>query len=143
MLAGRLGPPEMTVGVLKSRLQAAVKQDGVTTFVLDGFPRALKPAQLFEEHVAPIYRVLVLDYAEETTTARLEARARFDDVAGAANLAERMRTYREDTAQVIEAFEALDKVVHIDADRDVEAVWWDVRKAVADLLGEHAPPCEL
>ncbi|KAK4621954.1 Uridylate kinase [Fulvia fulva] len=145
MTAGRVGPPHLTVGLLKKRILAAMER-GIQTFVLDGtglifttnksvadedpgWARNTDQCTYLEREIAPVKKVIVLECGDEVLMQRLAAaqRDRFDD--NADNIQRRIDTFRETTSKVIDAFEAAGKVTRIDGERDVEAVH-------RELLGE-------
>ncbi|KAI1346457.1 adenylate kinase-domain-containing protein [Xylaria sp. FL0043] len=119
MRAGTVGPKEVTIGILKSHMLEA-SQKGISLFVLEGFPRNLEQAQYFEEMIAPIEMVIVLDCPDDVLIDRLLPRGRFDDKLE--NIRNRIRTFRETTSQVIKVYEDRGKVQTIKADSSIEAV---------------------
>ncbi len=74
MDSGELVPDEVTIGIVKERLeQAGTKRRG---FVLDGFPRNVAQAQALSDYLAPqdIHLVIDLEVATEVVLKRLAAR---------------------------------------------------------------------
>jgi adenylate kinase family enzyme len=96
-------PKEVTIGLLKNAMAAAPQS---TTFLIDGFPRAMDQAVAFEDSVQRCDFVLFLECPEETMEARLlkrgETSGRADD--NAESIKKRFRTYVEQTMPVIEYF---------------------------------------
>ncbi|KAI1114995.1 adenylate kinase-domain-containing protein [Nemania sp. NC0429] len=119
MRAGTVAPKEITTPILKFHMLAASRQ-GTDLFVLDGFPRSLEQAQFFEETVAPIKFVMVLECPDTILVDRLLPRERFDDTLE--NIHKRLRTFHETTSEVIDLFRNQGRVKRINADNDVEAV---------------------
>lgn len=119
MRAGTVAPKEITIPILKSHMLAASRQ-GMDLFILDGFPRNLEQAQLFEETVAPIEFIIVLECPDAILTDRLLSRERFDD--NLENIQKRLRTFHETTSEVINLFRGRGKVRTINADDNVESV---------------------
>jgi adenylate kinase len=72
---GRLVPDEITIGVVRERLEAA---DCATGFLLDGFPRNLVQAEALDRIVASadcaLDAAVVIEVAEETSLRRLTGR---------------------------------------------------------------------
>lgn len=66
MKEGKLVPMEITVGLLK----VAMEKAGAQRFLLDGFPRALDQAALFEEKVGMCNKVLFFDCQLNTMKVR-------------------------------------------------------------------------
>ena len=74
MDAGELVPDEVTIGIVKERLeQAGTKRRG---FVLDGFPRNVAQAQALADFLAPqdVHLVIDLEVPQEVVLKRLAAR---------------------------------------------------------------------
>lgn len=74
MDAGELVPDEITIGIVKERLeQAGTKRRG---FVLDGFPRNVEQAQSLSDYLAPqdIHLAIDLEVPTEVVLKRLAAR---------------------------------------------------------------------
>ncbi|KAI0426836.1 adenylate kinase-domain-containing protein [Xylaria sp. FL1042] len=142
MRVGTVGPKEVTVGILKSHILEAA-QRGTKLFVLDGFPRNLEQAQYFEETIAPIELVIVLECPDNVLIDRLLPRGRFDD--NLENICKRIRTFRETTSQVISFYEDKGKVKTIKAEGTIQAVTMQIarlledreRRALGDLLIQH------
>ncbi|KAK3677290.1 hypothetical protein LTR78_002828 [Recurvomyces mirabilis] len=120
MLAGRVGPKELTVGIVKQHIEEAIRK-GVCTFVLDGFPRSLDQCEYFENQIAPVRQIIVLDCPEEVLAQRLGSRGRFDDTT-ADNVSKRMKTFQKATGKVVELFASKQKLATINADQDMDAV---------------------
>ncbi|KAI3325392.1 adenylate kinase [Xylariaceae sp. AK1471] len=120
MRAGTVGPKEVTVGILKSHILEK-SRSGIDLFILDGFPRNLEQAQYFEEIIAPIELVIVLECPDDILIDRLLPRRRFDD--NLENIRKRLRTFHETTSQVIAFFGGKDKVKTIQADDSIVAVY--------------------
>lgn len=57
MREGKLVPTELTVRLLR----AAMQRNAATKFLIDGFPRALDQAHLFEQDIKPPDLVIYLD----------------------------------------------------------------------------------
>jgi len=68
---GNLVPPEVITDVIKERIQ---KDDCKKGFILDGFPRNLKQAELFGEKMNEIDHIIELDAPKELLIHRLTGR---------------------------------------------------------------------
>ncbi|KAI0905764.1 adenylate kinase-domain-containing protein [Ustulina deusta] len=119
MRAGTVGPKEVTIGILKSHMLEA-SQRGTDLFVLDGFPRNLEQARYFEETIAPIELIIVLECPDTVLVDRLLPRRRFDD--NLENIRKRIGTFRETTSHVITCYQDRGKVKTIKADDTIETV---------------------
>ncbi|KAF2810684.1 P-loop containing nucleoside triphosphate hydrolase protein [Mytilinidion resinicola] len=120
MECGRSGPKEINIGILQSHIQEAYAK-GVRTFFLDGFPRRLDLAEYFEEHVAPVSLVLVLECPRKVMMLRALRRRR-NERDNVDNTNKRINTFEEKTVDAIRKYEAAGKVVRVQADADVPTV---------------------
>jgi UMP-CMP kinase len=93
-----------------------------------GFPRKLDTAEYFEGLVTPFACVLVLECPVEVLQARLLQRRRADD--DAKTVRKRVETYNVTTKVVLDKYEAEGKVVRVGADKEVEVVAEEVRRAL-------------
>jgi adenylate kinase len=136
LAAGELVPDELTVELIRERLQ---QPDAEAGFVLDGFPRTLGQAAALDELLAGLGRaldaVLYFDLADEVATARLVGRAadegRADDTAEA--IARRLVLYHEQTEPVVERYRATGLLVPLRAERSVDAVFAEIDEALTSL----------
>ena len=71
MDAGQLVPDEVVIGIIKDRLK---EDDCKNGFILDGFPRTIPQAQALEDMGIEIDKVVDIEVADETITARLSGR---------------------------------------------------------------------
>ncbi|KAF2116475.1 uridylate kinase Ura6 [Lophiotrema nucula] len=128
---GRVGPKEMTVGILQRAMKTAFSENQVEVFLLDGFPRALATAQYFEAEVAPISLLLFLEHSETSVVIeRLLARNRADDTRVA--IEKRLKVFKETTMEVFRHYEQLGKGLSLDASGSEEEVY---QRAVEALRG--------
>ncbi|WP_435180242.1 nucleoside monophosphate kinase [Halorussus sp. AFM4] len=132
---------------------------GVDGAVLDGYPRTLDQAE-FLEGVADLDAVVFVDVSEETVVERVASRRVCEDCghehsvapdapaeggecevcggtlvrpddATPADAADRLAEYREATEQVVEFYRQREMVAAVDGERPPDAVWREVREAVA------------
>jgi UMP-CMP kinase len=129
---GKIVPSDITVRLLKEAIE---KSPGSGKFLIDGFPRNQENLDVWArdmEHCA-VQFVLNLDCPEAVMEQRLLARGetsgRSDDNLDA--IRKRFATHVESTLPVVEHFKKSGKVVMIDSGRDAEAVYADVRRAIA------------
>ena len=144
MDSGELVPNEVTIGIVKERLeQAGTKRRG---FVLDGFPRNVAQAQALSDYLAPqdVHLVIDLEVPTEVVLTRLAARRvcsscgtnysvavpptqdwtcdvcggevvqRADDTEGA--IRRRLEIYENDTAPLIAWYKERERLEVVDAD---------------------------
>ena len=150
MDAGELVPDEVTIGIVKERLeQAGTRRRG---FVLDGFPRNVFQAQALANYLQPedVHLVIDLEVPTEVVMKRLAARRvcsscgtnysvavppaedwtcdvcggdvvqRADDTEGA--IRRRLEIYENDTAPLIAWYKERERLEVVDADGDPDEV---------------------
>lgn len=140
MLAGTVGPKEVTIPLLKSHVVAA-SAAGAKVLVLDGFPRTLDQLESFEDVVGRLDFVILLDCSADMIFDRLLPRGRFDD--NVDNIRRRLLTFDTTTAKVIHEFTVQGRIKIVDAARPVERVS-DQLASIFDSLDaarrEHSAP---
>jgi len=141
---GTVVPMEVTVKLLENAMKAALAENrseegwtnGHGRFLIDGFPRKMDQAEMFEHDVGIATAVLFFSTTEEVMQERLLERGktsgREDD--NAESIKKRFHTYKEQTMPVIEHYEKLRKVVEIDSSVSVDEVHQKTKAAVAKLL---------
>lgn len=133
MEAGQLVSDEIILGVVREELGKPAAAGGV---ILDGVVRTIAQAEgvaaILAELGRQIDHVLFFDVTDEEIVARLERRrgleGRADDDPAA--VAVRLAAYREQTAPVLEWYQARGGVTHIPAIGSVEDIAERVREAV-------------
>ena len=112
MERGLLVPVEFTLVLLK----AAMKASGGDRFLVDGFPRAIDQAAVFEEAVCHPNKVLFFDVPDDVLIKRLLHRGltsgRADD--NAETIKHRLHTFHNQSEPVIDRYSAEGKVALID-----------------------------
>lgn len=120
MEKGLLVPVEVTLNLLKG----AMKASGGDRFLVDGFPRAMDQAAVFEEAVCHPSRVLFLDVPDDEMVKRLLHRGltsgRGDD--NAETIKHRLKTFHNQSLPVIDRYSAEGKVASIDGTGSVAQV---------------------
>jgi len=141
LAAGLLVPDGVTVALIRERLSWLDARSG---FVLDGFPRNLVQAEVFdamlEEVGQPLDAVLFLDVEDDVSLERLRRRAviegRDDDTPEA--IALRLAIYHEETTPVVERYRARGRLVPVHAERSIDAVATEIAEALDLLEGAAA-----
>jgi adenylate kinase len=136
LVAGKLVPDEVTVALIRERL---AQPDAAEGFVLDGFPRNLPQAEALDEMLGEIGRsldaILFFDLPDATATERLLGRAaqegRPDDTPEV--IAERLRTYHEQTEPIVEHYRVTGRLVPLHAERSIDEVWAEIQDALEQV----------
>jgi adenylate kinase len=136
LATGELVPDELTVALIRERLG---EPDAVAGFVLDGFPRNLAQAEALDAMLAGIGReldaILFFDLPDDVATERLLKRAtqesRPDDTPEV--IAERLRTYHQQTEPIVEHYRVTGRLVPLHADRPIEKVWAEIQDALEQV----------
>jgi len=156
MESGALVPDEVVIGILKDRI---AEDDCKNGFILDGFPRTVHKAEALESMGVNIDKVISLEVADETIQGRLSGRrvcekcgasyhVEFnppktegvcDKCGGAAvqrkddapeTVIERLRTYHEQTAPLVDFYGNKGRLVKVQGQDEVKASSELVLKAV-------------
>ncbi|MEM3445520.1 MAG: adenylate kinase [Thermoplasmata archaeon] len=156
MEAGKLVPDAVVVGIVKERLS---REDCRNGFILDGFPRTLEQAKALDG-IAKIDYVINIDVPEEILVERITGRrscrkcgavyhVKYNppktpgqcDVCGGElyqreddreeTVRKRLETYRNQTKVLIEYYGAQNKLLSIDGNREIEAIF----KEILEKLG--------
>ena len=127
---GQIVPMEVTIQLLENALNASIEENGNRKFLIDGFPRKMDQAVAFEEKVVPSKFTLFFDCPEKAMRERLlkrgETSGRADD--NEESIVKRFKTFVDTTMPVVEKFEKEGKVVKVDATKNPEEVYEDVKK---------------
>lgn len=128
---GQIVPSSVTVGLL----QAAMDASGKSKFLIDGFPRNEENRAAFESQtgIQPSY-ILFFDCPEEVMERRLLSRneGRTDD--NIETIRKRFRVFLEQSLPVVEYYEKQGKVAKINADREPEEVYKEVRRSFLEFM---------
>jgi adenylate kinase len=103
--AGDLVPAELTNALVDDRLN---DEDVTAGFILDGFPRSVEQSQALGEMLAKrglkLDAVLEFRVPEDELVDRLKGRGRADDTEDV--IRNRMKVYRDETAPLLDFYEA-------------------------------------
>jgi len=127
-------PVEVTVRLLVN----AIKADGGSRFLVDGFPRNTNNLAGWQHVVGDslaLGGVLFYDCPEERMEERLLERGktsgRTDD--NAESIRKRFRTYQNETTPIIAYYDYQSLVHKIDGAREIDAVWADTASALSTI----------
>jgi adenylate kinase len=132
MEKGELVPDDLTIAVVRERLQQTDTADG---FVLEGFPRTLPQAEALEEILAGMERELSVvlhfqlseDVAEQRLLKRALEQGREDDTPEIIH--RRMETMRIPD-ELVEYYRAKGNLVGIHAEQTIEEVFAEVQEVL-------------
>ena len=119
MKAGEYVPDEITVEMLRERVAEPDAKDG---FILDGFPRTVGQAEALDGLIGRhgLDTVVVFEVEEDALVERLLARGRADDTEE--TIRTRFKVYQEQTAPLLDIYNARGIIVSIDGIGEVEEV---------------------
>ena len=134
--AGRLVPDEIMIGLIRERLD---REDALSGFVLDGFPRTTVQAEALDANLEEIDRPLSVVFEfqlpEEVCVERLQRRAleegRVDDTPEA--IRTRLQLYHEQTEPLVEYYRVRGNLVGVPADRPVQEVFAELQRALEQV----------
>lgn len=150
---GNLAPDELTIEIVKQRLEEKDCQNG---YLLDGFPRNLIQARALEQFASPDL-VLEIDIPIEKLERRLSGRrtciecgnsfhvdflngsdvcphcngklyVRKDD--SLESVKERIKVYKSQTMPLNEYYLDLNKLVKVDGDKEIDKVFEEIKKVL-------------
>lgn len=126
---GELVPDELILDMVRDRLTQPDTQSG---WILDGFPRNVGQAKFFDDLLSLIGQacdwVINLDVPDEILVARLLGRGRKDD--NEAVIRNRLAVYREQTAPLIDFYDARQRLLSIDGNQPVETVMAEIKRVI-------------
>jgi adenylate kinase len=131
---GDLVPDRLVIEMLRQPVIDAAARGG---YVLDGFPRTLGQAeQAYQVAVevsgielqAVVHLEVERDELRRRLLARAESEGRLDD--NEATIAHRLDVYDIETAPILAFYAKRGLVVDVDGNQAVDAVFWDIVKAV-------------
>ena len=132
---GTIVPQEITIQLLKNAIIR--NQEEYQKFLIDGFPRKMDQAVIFEEEVIPAKLTIFFDCSKDIMLERLLERSktsgREDD--NLESIEKRFDTFVKTSVPVIEY---LDKSRHIvkkiDCSKTVDEIYADVKEAMKDII---------
>ncbi|XP_076249001.1 adenylate kinase 1 [Calliopsis andreniformis] len=135
MSKGAFVPTDIVLDLIRERMDKAKKEEATKTgFLIDGYPRELEQAILFEQKVCPVDLILFFDVANETLKKRLLGRAavsqRADD--NEETIKKRIEIFNMKNGELVEHYK--DKVVRINAEGTVDDIFAQVTKVIDPLL---------
>ncbi|PIR94888.1 adenylate kinase [Candidatus Falkowbacteria bacterium CG10_big_fil_rev_8_21_14_0_10_37_6] len=145
--SGELVPDRLTFDLLKERI---MQNDCANGFILDGYPRTINQAQLFDDYIETT-NVIIIDISDEESLKRLTNRRhhlktgkiynlytspkppkeiehelvqRADDTADA--IKNRLKKYHQETEPLFDYYK--EKVIRVNGEQSIEKVAQDIAK---------------
>lgn len=133
--SGQLVPSAVTCKLIQNAMEECYKSKNIRKFLVDGYPRSAENKSVWEEQVqnAKVEFILFLECPEEVLTGRLLERGQTsgrEDDANVDVIRKRFRTYQEETAPIVAAYDKQGKVRRVQADKPIE----DVYQTIATLF---------
>lgn len=130
---GQIVPSEITVELLQARISSQPNPHG---YLLDGFPRNVEQAGMFEDGIANAKGIFFLDCPREVMKERLLSRivagsTRSDDTPEI--IENRLKVNMEVCQPVIEHYRAVNRCLEVDASKDVDSVYQQVASLLQEL----------
>jgi len=143
---GKIVPSHVTLKLLENAIGEVLKKkrsgeekgwtDGHGRFLIDGFPRNMDQAELFDNEICSSTLVIFYDTTEDVLTNRLLERAktsgREDD--NIESIRKRFRTYKEVTMPVIKHYQTQSKVAELDCSGTIDEVYETTSKVIDRVL---------
>jgi len=140
---GTIVPQEVTIKLLEIAMSSELQTrsgpgwtNGKGRFLIDGFPRKMDQALIFEETVCSPSQVLVFEADQEVMIQRILERGktsgREDD--NIESLKKRFQTHNELVQPVIKYLEKQGKVIKIDSNQSIEQCHREAGEAVLKVL---------
>ncbi|KAE8210987.1 hypothetical protein CF327_g5205 [Tilletia walkeri] len=134
---GKIVPSHVTIALLANAMSDALsKSESNTRFLVDGFPRQMDQALLFDKDICENKFVLFLTCTEDIMLQRILDRGktsgRADD--NVESIKKRFRTFVETSMPVVEHYRKQDKVVEVDSTKSKDDVYSEIKAAVEQAL---------
>lgn len=112
---GQIVPQEITIALLRNAIKDNMGASGTARVLVDGFPRKMDQAQIFDAEVCPSQFTLFLQCTEEVMLQRLlkrgETSGRADD--NAESIKKRFQTFLNTSMPVVDYYSKQGKVVEV------------------------------
>ena len=122
--AGSFLPDQFIIDILKDEMKKYPKAKG---FLIDGCPRTLEQAALFEQQIKPCDKILYFKTTEEIMASRMIERGKIEkreDDQNPETIARRIKTFNEKTMPAIRLLQRnyASKFKEVDSSGDVQTV---------------------
>ncbi|KAK0551089.1 bifunctional uridylate/adenylate kinase [Tilletia horrida] len=127
---GKIVPSHVTIALLSNAM--AEHNQGKAKFLVDGFPRQMDQAKMFDDDICENKFVLFLTCTEDIMLERILDRGktsgRADD--NVESIKKRFRTFVETSMPVVDYYRSKGKVVEVDSTKSKEQVYSEIKQAV-------------
>ena len=128
MAAGELVSDDIVMKLIEGAVTEFSAEDPWEGWILDGFPRNVKQAELLEDLLSSkrvtVEGVLVLEVDDEVIVERLAGRGRDDDAPE--TVRNRLQVYRDATLPILDLYDQRYDMHYINGDQTIEAVTQDI-----------------
>ena len=145
IVAGKIVPSEITVGLLHKEMQRVVQEEGKRNFLIDGFPRNTENQAAWESVVgddATIAFMLFFECPLAAMEKRILGRAKFsgrsDD--NIESVRKRFNTYKKETMPIVELYRTKGLCVEVDTSGPKPAIYEVVKKALSEYTDASISP---
>lgn len=135
--SGKLVPSSVTCKLLENAMGEAYRNEGITKFLIDGYPRSHENAEAWESSMSrhTVEFVIFYQCPEDILVGRLLERGqtsgRNDD--NIEVIRKRFKTFEEENLPILQLYDKKGLVRTIQSDQSVEEVYSETRKLVEKL----------
>lgn len=127
---GELVPDDITMGIVRERI---LKSDCDHGYILDGFPRTVRQAEMLQEFLAErdeaLDAVLKFDVSDDSLIQRLKERSRDDDTDQ--TIETRLRVYRKQTEPLVDFYSRIGLLKEVRGMGSVQ----EISRCIRETLG--------
>lgn len=120
LASGQLVPDDTVLKIVTDYLAKAEYEAG---YILDGFPRTVNQAQEFKNGIE---KVIFLDVSDKEALWRISGRVSDRDDETLQAIRKRIELFYQETKPVIDYYQRVDKLLTIDGEQEIEAVFADI-----------------
>jgi adenylate kinase len=135
---GHLVPDEVVIALVSERMDEIKNPKG---FILDGFPRTTKQAEIldkiFTDHRTKVSLMIALDLSDETIIKRIQHRATIEtrtDDADINIIRTRIKNYIEQTTVVMDYYKEQNKFYAINSEKTPQDTFEHVQQLIEEIL---------
>lgn len=144
---GELVPDEVTIGMLRNKVEAHLDDPG---FIFDGFPRTIPQAEeldhLLVEENMQVGGLIALEVEDEELVQRLLGRGKTSgrpDDSDESIIRNRIEVYKNETTPVFDYYAAQGKAYRVDGIGSIEEIFDRLCTVIDSLLEAQAPTASI